>query len=160
MKNKKPDQLDNNAIDDLARSKAAALLHLVFLRVGRDSTAGCALRRALGFSSAKDLKRAAEAFCVPPSYLDRIQRSLEGQLGDLSFLAKHERGASGRQAKPVICLEVSEKLFTQAGAFATLFGQSLEEYTVKGLVAMVEADGDELGIDDRVPEAQETGGAS
>jgi hypothetical protein len=74
-----------------ARQQAAQLLHLVFIRVGRDSAAGCALRRALGFSGGLSLARAAGDFLVSKQYLEDLQSKLEAQLGDLSFLARQAR---------------------------------------------------------------------
>jgi hypothetical protein len=69
----------------IARAQAGQLLHLIFLRVGRDSAAGCALRRALGFSSDTSLARAAREFCVSKQYLHDLQTGLEAQLGPLRF---------------------------------------------------------------------------
>ena len=78
-----------------ARAQAAQLLHRIFLRVGRDSAAGCALRRALGFSSDVSLARAASDFVVTKQYLHDLQGDLEAQLGPLSFVS---RANSARQA--------------------------------------------------------------
>jgi hypothetical protein len=78
----------------LARAQAAHLLRLIFLRVERDSAAGCALRRALGFSGGVSLARAAKDFCVTKQYLDSLQAALEEKLGPLSFLAAGAREAS------------------------------------------------------------------
>ena len=74
-----------------AMERAAQLLYLVFLRVGRDSAAGCALRRALGCSSLESVEQAAEQFGVKPGQLRSLQATLESQLGELSFLSKRER---------------------------------------------------------------------
>lgn len=76
---------------DLARAQAAHLIQLIFLRVERDSAAGCALRRALGFSSEASLSRAAKEFCCSKQYLHDLQSDLEEKLGSLSFLAGHAR---------------------------------------------------------------------
>lgn len=83
--------LIENRSAEFARSQAARLLHVIFLRVERDSAAGCALRRGLGFSSDASLARAARDFCVSKQYLHDLQLKLEAQLGELSFLAKGAR---------------------------------------------------------------------
>lgn len=83
-------------------NRAAQFIHLVFLRVGRDSPAGCALRRALGFSSEASLSRAANDFLVSKQYLHDLQCELEAQLGELSFAptAKKQQPADGRAGPP------------------------------------------------------------
>lgn len=76
----------------IALAQAAQLLHVIFLRVERDSTYGCALRRALGFSSGESLARAAKAFGVSKQYLHNLQTELEQQLGqDLCFISRQAR---------------------------------------------------------------------
>jgi len=76
---------DRNANE--ARSQAAQLLHVIFLRVDKDSIAGCALRRALGLSGGVSLARAAKDFCVTKQYLEDLQSELQARVGDLSFRA-------------------------------------------------------------------------
>lgn len=76
---------------EAARRQAAHLLTVIFLRVERDSVAGCALRRALGFSGGVSLSRAARDFVVSKQYLEDLQAKLEDQLGDLSFLSRQAR---------------------------------------------------------------------
>ncbi len=82
------------------RSQAGHLLHLIFLRIDRDSVAGCALRRALGFSGGISLTRAAKDFCVSKQYLEELQSELEAKLGDLSFLAQQDRGRAALEPGP------------------------------------------------------------
>lgn len=82
---------NQESINEAALQKAAAFLHLVFLRIGRDSAEGCALRRALGFSSEKSFAKAADDFVVTEEYLGRLHAQLQAKLGDLSFLSKRRR---------------------------------------------------------------------
>jgi hypothetical protein len=77
-----------------ARSQAAQLVRLIFLRVEKDSVAGCALRRALGFSGGVSLSRAAKDFCVTKQYLEDLQSELEGKLGALAFIMREVRAAA------------------------------------------------------------------
>lgn len=76
---------------ETARAQAAEFLHRVFLRVEKDSAAGCALRRALGFSGENSLERAAKDFCVKKQYLHTLHLDLEMKLGDLAFLSRAAR---------------------------------------------------------------------
>ena len=69
----------------MAREQAAQLIKLIFLRIGRDSPAGMALRRALGFSGGASLARAAKDFCVSKQYLHDLQSELAKDLGNLAF---------------------------------------------------------------------------
>lgn len=62
---------------------AGELIHRVFLRVDRDSVAGRALSRALGFTSDESLARAAKAFGVSKQYLHRIQAEIESKVDDM-----------------------------------------------------------------------------
>ena len=68
-----------------ARRQAGQLIHVIFLRVEKDSVAGCALRRALGFSGGVSLARAAKDFCVTKQYLEDLQSDLEGKVSGLSL---------------------------------------------------------------------------
>ena len=68
-----------------ARRQAAQLLHVIFLRVEKDSVAGLALRRALGFSGGVSLARAAKDFCVTKQYLEDMQSDLEARLNGLGL---------------------------------------------------------------------------
>lgn len=70
---------------ELARGFASQLLKLVFLRIGRDSPYGMALRRALGFSGGASLARAAKDFCVSKQYLHDLQTEVAKDLGNLAF---------------------------------------------------------------------------
>jgi hypothetical protein len=81
-------------IDDITARRAAELIRVIFLRVERDSPAGCALRRALGFSGGVSFARAAADFGVSKQHLHNLQEQIEAQLGhELTFLAKQRRAA-------------------------------------------------------------------
>lgn len=84
---------------ETARAQAAEFLHRVFLRVEKDSAAGCALRRALGFSGENSLERAAKDFCVKKQYLHTLHLDLEMKLGELAFLSRAAREEKNESAK-------------------------------------------------------------
>lgn len=67
----------------LATPRAAEFLRRVFLRVDRDSVAGRALSRALGFTDDISLARAAKAFCVSKQYLHVLEDDLRARLAGL-----------------------------------------------------------------------------
>lgn len=83
---------------------SAHFLQMVFQRVDRDSVAGRALARGLGFSTAFSLERAAADFGVSRQYLHRLQGEIEMRLGPLNAraAAKTESclGASPENAGP------------------------------------------------------------
>lgn len=83
--------LINERNAEFAQQQAAQLVKLVFLRVEKDSAAGCALRRALGFSGGVSLARAARDFLITKQALECMQAKLESQLGPLSFLSREAR---------------------------------------------------------------------
>ena len=97
------DLFEEDQADEIRRA-AARLVCAIFLRVEKDSAAGCALRRALGFSGGVSLSRAAKDFCVSKQYLETLQSEIERQLGqELTFMSRAARhqvveGSSGRGA--------------------------------------------------------------
>jgi hypothetical protein len=87
-------------------ARAAELIRLIFLRVDRDSPAGCALRRALGFSGGASFAKAAKDFGVSKQYLHTLQAELEQKLGPLAFLSAAERAARHASTGPSQASEV------------------------------------------------------
>lgn len=86
--------------DELVLARAAELIRLIMLRVERDSAAGCALRRALGFSGGASFAKAAKDFGCSKQHLHTLQMRLEGQLGPLAFMSRAERDARAASTGP------------------------------------------------------------
>lgn len=68
---------------ELSRDATSTVLRRILIRLDRDSVAGRALARALGFTSEKSLAGAAEAFGVSKQYLHHLESNLRAQLRDL-----------------------------------------------------------------------------
>lgn len=85
----KPEQIDavlhllEERARDLATPRAAEFLRRVFLRADRDSVAGRALARALGFTDDISCERAAKAFCVSKQYLNLMENELRQRLAGI-----------------------------------------------------------------------------
>ncbi len=64
-----------------ARAQVAEFLRLVFDRIGTHSTAGGALRRALGYSGGASRRRAAAEFLITEAHLVELQIEVERRVG-------------------------------------------------------------------------------
>lgn len=89
-------------LEAIVSRRTADLIRVIFLRVERDSAAGCALRRALGFSDNRPLSAAAADFGVSKQHLHNLQEEIETKLGtDLTFIARAQRAALARRAAAI-----------------------------------------------------------
>ncbi len=68
---------------ELSHDAVKTVLLRVFMRVDRDSVAGRALARALGFTGDQSLARAAKDFGVSKQYLHRLEEEIRLRLGKL-----------------------------------------------------------------------------
>lgn len=83
--------LVDRELDQRALPRMAEVLHRIFLRVDRDSIAGRALSRALGFTNEQSLERAARDFGVSKQYLHLLEAKLAAQLRGLDDQAGRGR---------------------------------------------------------------------
>ncbi len=71
-------------VESRAIPRMAEVLHRIFLRLDRDSVAGRALSRALGFTNGQSLGRAARDYGMSKQYLHKLESALAAKLRDVA----------------------------------------------------------------------------